>query len=467
MRTSTVVLLLLCTSGWALADMLPLPVDMPLEAALVETDLRDDSLEVIIDDEAEPSLQVFDAVSGETSAGFVSLETDDTGTLRVMRPHGDALTAPPLRIRIVLNSSQGLRMRGTGFDASVTAPFVEEDDPPVPRGDMLYEVNADDARVLFRGVAGIDLRGEGSTYQLSLTASPLEAHLEAGYLEVEDHVGDARLRGRDADFLLALTRGMIQAGLDGGLLELREGAGSVDATINEGTLRTESWQGGVTLKGESTLVEVMNSGLEDSLLDLTGTQLSLAVEEFKGGLIADLEGGDMRLKNVGQRLQLTARDARAEIEGVGGNTRLRLYDRAVATVRGAVGKLEGQVEDSELNAGGRDLDVKLTRSVAELSSEQGRVLVKAVDSDVALKMESQQGYMPSFDLVGSSRVSVSMREPCAIVLRGDESMADMIEAGGCDLRVSGRRATSRRAPGPTTLVRAKVAPGALLEINSR
>ena len=48
-----------------------------------------------------------------------------------------------------------------------------------------------------------------------------------------------------------------------------------------------------------------------------------------------------------------------------------------------------------------------------------------------------------------------------------QQLTDMIDAGGCDMRVSGRRNVSRRAPGPTTLVTAKVSPGASLEIISR
>lgn len=449
------------------AELVPLPLEEPLQAAILELDIRDSTVMVRIDPSFEPGLRITDAREGASTVGFIAIETTTDGRFVVRQPHGDAEVAPDLVIEVTLAPAQKLSILGTNLGITIDAISEEgaEDSPAGEKrsasgsgagavGDSArYELKVDDSTVVIRGTGSLDLRGRGSSFETSATRGTLSAWLESGEITADRHEGAVKAQADRANVTLEGGRGTATVRIDGGTVTAIGGEARIEIDATQARVAATAWAGDITVRGKNASIEAFECGTGESRLRVEGEDHDITVVDYRGAFDANVLGGRIVARAIGARASVRAAQTEIELEAVADVAELDLSDGAVARLKQIRKRLGARMEDAELEAAAvGELELRAVRSRAGITGIASRARVIANDSQVELDMAGALSFH-TISARGASVVEVSVSGPCALQLE-DEDALESVEAGSCEIRLksggrvsqSSARASRSRAP---------------------
>ena len=475
-------------SSVAFGAAVPLPVDRPLTANKVRLELDGSRVEVRIEPGADSQITIEDAVNGDETEGFVLMESGKGG-LRVGRPHGDEVLAPPLTVVLVLGGGEILRIEGS--DLTVELSDLREDLDEAQRNLLAEEsvletararrpggvasrlvLAVDDSDLVLERIAGGSLSGVNNRITLESCRGPFVFDQQSGSIDIQNHWGSLHLKGDGASYVVEGGDQRIAATLEGGELRLSGGGGTVQATVNTSQVSADAWAGNLRFEGADARFDIGQSATEEDLLEIRGENQDIKVSEHGGGLKMALTEGRVTIDGVAGKVDLELEDgSEAEVANLDDVLSIRLSSGSSARVQDVVGKVRAQVKESEFHLrAALELELKASEAVVDVREISNKLRVEASESEVDLDLEAPRT-RPELRLARASSGRVVLASPCRVRVSGEmDAVRDRLQVSGCDLedRKSGRRpvAALRGQRPPITLL-VEVGQEAHLEVWSR
>ncbi len=391
-RVASLLLAALVASCPLAAATLELPAEWPLGVdshLLFELDGAE--LHFTTRTDALPVLQAT-APAGE-SAG---LDVTSSGGCLTVRRAGGAGEAPRLRIDVVLGP--GYTVRVAGADLAVRAEDLLSEDS----GGSTYRLAVERSTVDLTGVRISELEAAASSVALTGTQGILALTLEGGSAVLRGHRGRLVLAAAGADVTVADHHGQIVPDARDGSLEITGGEGTFSGTAAGAHLTFDDWRGPVELRARDTVVEARGAE-HRARWQIDGIGLQLVLERIHGTVEATLEGGSLRASDLAAGVEVTAAGTRIDLVESAGGVRLTLAGAADAVLADLLGGVEAEVSDSRLEVDQLD-QLRLTGARAEVSVRRLARLesLEIRDSELALDLRGVgQGPKPPGGRLGS------------------------------------------------------------------
>ncbi len=430
-RISLVLIAFLANSPLAAQSL-----ELPLDAPSVVIELSNADVEVLADPTAKPVLRA--AAAEDEPAPEVLLDwVAEGGILTIRRPAGETLR---LKVEIVVGAEQRLRL--SGRDLSVVAREAQYEGVTAPPG---FRFDLESSELDLEGGRGVVLEARESSVFLSGTRGQLTVTLDSGSAQIRGHRGSLKLEAAGTEVALIDCEGKVEPRLHGGSLDVRQGTGQLTAKADDAVLLFEGWRGQLTLTGTGTTVDARDAA-EPGPWKVEGEDLQVTLERIAGPVTANFNGGRLEAREMGGILTVVASNrADVELTGLAQTANLKLTDAATAEVTDVSGDLVAEIEDSQLRADGiARLKLTGTRSQIQASGVMKLLRLQVSDSELDLDLATLAQHT-SWKLSGTGRAAVRLPTPCRVKIDGPRDLlGDQIEVSGCELRVPGQPAQSKK-----------------------
>lgn len=433
--------LALAAPAFAAQDV-ELAEEVPLNADLVVVELRSADVHVVVAGGERPVLRTEAAEKGYT------IDVELAPPVMTLR-QTDGLPPPGSRLRVEMRvaPAQQLVLRGTDLDVTLEpAPNALEKRPPPVQGPRIQLV-VEDSQVDVLGLPDVAVDAAASTVVLENSRESLTLDLRASSADVRGHAGQVALTAKGGDVTFHDGGGAVAVALEGGSLKLEGGVGRLAGTADGANLTVNGWRGKVELTGDDSTFAAYAAGIEPTAWKLSGNTWQVVLEQVEGPLVdVDTAGGRLDARGLEAGVRFHGRDrAIADVTGLEGNAELKLADGAEARFVDVHGAVDVDAEDAVLQLDGADqLRLRAVRSELTVGGLRGIRQVEVTDSQLRLELDEGAVSSRSVALLGESRATVILPEPCAVRLLAP---AERIDVVGCELLPAGQ--TVRARPGGT------------------
>lgn len=456
-------LALAVTAPLLAAQDVELAEEVPLNAEEVVAELRNADVHVLVVAGERPVLFTEAADVGYTVA--VELAPP---VMTIRQADGLPPGGRRLRVEMRVAPTQQLVLRGTDLRLHLEpAPDAWEKRPPEVEGPR-FRLVVEDSQVELKGLPDVAVDAAASSVAVADSRDSLALDLYGSSADVRGHAGEVTLTADDADVTFHDGGGGLAVALMGGSLTLEGGTGRLSGTADGANLTVNGWQGEVELTGSDNAFAGYAAAIVPSAWKLSGGVWQVVLEDVRGPLVdVETAGGRLEARGLSSGVRFVGRDrATADLTDVRGNAELKLADGAEARLIDVHGVVSVQAEDAVLDLDGADqVNLDVTRSEVTARRLLRRIRqIQVKDSELTLELAEEALSNSSVTLLGESRASVTLPEPCIVRLLAP---AERIDVLGCELLQPGQRLRAR--PGGTRpfILAVTLSEGSVLEAEGR
>ena len=305
----------------------------------------------------------------------------------------------------------------------------QESDPDQQGFRMSFSVERSNIQLL--EARDLEIRAIDSYVNSSGSNGFLALVLDGGTVEVEEHRGSLSVTSRYSEVWLAETSGNLILAVRGGSVVARRGAGRCEGQAEDALVRLEEWRGAVNLAIEEAEIELIAS--PGASVVLKSQRSNVLLEEHRGSVEVDLQGGSLKGAGLVGGARLTARDeAEITIYRLSGSVILKAESQVTVRVSEIGGALQAEMTDSLL-------DLKQAR-VLQLAAVRSEISVAGIEFVNQLDVAASRLDLDFRSVVRSPRVvlregseaSVTLKAPCGVTLDSDQAFAP-VDISGCQL----------------------------------
>lgn len=449
---------------------LPLTIE-PLGAGRLELDLHDSRVDIVIDPDAPTSFEASSQLDGEDDS--VLLVSEDAKSVQIAYPYQQEGVDYGLRVRVVLNPSQQLSIKGKKVDVTVIDHREElsdevwsrlEEAVAEDRGQAMapggtarqYAFALTDSALVLENLTGATIEGAGNHVGLSSCQGPVVFDVADAEVDISDHWGSLYLRGLESTFSVDVADANVDLGLEDCDLILGNGRGRVSGLLFGGLVSISAWSGQISLDGTEADIEARDLPAKDAWLTVSGKGNRVTAENLAGAVNVNLQGGRLEASAVAGRASVTGREGtEVDLRRIGDSVTLELSEGSVGLLEEVGGSLTARITSSELDASTfEDLDLTARDAVVYLKKAKGRFRASAIQT--MLDAEYTERGSPELSVSGESEVRLGVLSPCRVQVGGaaeDETIAG-VAGGPCEVlgSTSRRRAFGTRGgPRPVTI----------------
>ncbi len=445
-----------------------LPFETVLEGESIRLELRNANLDIVLDADAEASLEVRLLTPGEHSEELLDVQVRN-GSIQLARRGQTTVTEARWLVELVVSPEQFVDIVGVDLDVLVEASVeasandeqeltdrelefqsdsksedeedkekeslkaegrqpqegVSEDDTPT------LGLQVDQSSINLVGVDGVDLDAIESFIHTSGTSGVLRLTIRGGSAEILRHQGPLDISSDKAEVWIEEPEAKIGLELEGGTFNLIGGAGQSKGKVRDAFVRFEGWRGSTLFEASDATLELVS--VKEANVQVSGPALEVVVEDIEGMVEANLLGGRLTGRTLGSSAKITARGgAEVEINTIRGSLRLSLEGDAAATITDVGGILQGNIQDSRLEVEGvRQLEFHGLRAEVRLARMERIRLIEATDSRLDIDLSGLR-HDPLLTLQGASEASVRIEAPCGVKMeKSGQAQFAQVDVSGC------------------------------------